>query len=275
MAGGSISDINQNGTGNRADITQNAANQDSFNYSTGTDNRATVSQNASRNVSVLLQNSYYEGNGENPATANQATVTQAAGSDNTFSYVYQDGRANIAQVNLSGAGIAKARQTTSGGYVNNAPAESVVLTIGVDNKAYVDQAADRAAANIYQGVDGKYELVTPTVGNTARIAQSASADDSRADILQGGSNNSATTTQYALNSDSYTTQTGNNNTALVSQDSGSGLLSTITQLANGNTAMTTQSGTNNTADVRQTSDGNMSTVNQSGSGSTATVTQGS
>ncbi|HVF93679.1 MAG TPA: hypothetical protein VM900_05135, partial [Sphingomonas sp.] len=165
MAGGSISDINQNGTGNRADITQNAANQDSFNYSTGTDNRATVSQNASRNVSVLLQNRYYGGNGSGPSTGNQATVTQAAGSDNSFSYVYQDGRANIAQVNLSGAGVVKARQAGSEGYVEgNGPAESVVLTIGADNKAYVDQAADRSEANIYQGLDGKYALVTPSVG---------------------------------------------------------------------------------------------------------------
>jgi hypothetical protein len=276
-AAGSISDINQNGDGNAAFVTQNGADGDSFLYQYDGGNSASVTQTGAKSVSTLIQ---YKGNVPKAAPlGNQATVNQI-GAD-TYSYLAQGGSGNVANVSLSGTGDANPRRNSSSAYAGSpdpatgVAAESEVWQEGTANKAIVEQIADSANARIYQGTGIRAGYTAPGgSANEAAIRQYAGATDSRADIYQDGSLNLATTLQTASNSTAMVNQDGVGNSSVVDQQSGSGHSASVTQYADSNQSFVTQNGTGNTAVVGQYSNGNVSSVNQGGSGNLATVTQG-
>jgi trimeric autotransporter adhesin len=277
-ADGSFSDVNQNGDGNTVAVTQNGADSDSFAYQYDGGNHANVTQNGDRSVSTMIQYGGYAG--QSGGLNNQANVTQN-GAD-TYSYLAQGGRDNVADVSLSGTGDPNPRRSSSSEYAGSpdpatgVAAESEVWQEGLSNKAAVEQIADSANARIYQGTDERNGYAAPGTGlaNDATIRQYAGATDSRADIYQDGVANVATTLQTASSSTAMVRQDGLTNISLVDQQSGSGHVADVTQYANGNFSSVVQNGTGNTATVGQYSDGNVSTVNQGGSGNAATVTQG-
>jgi hypothetical protein len=271
---GSISDVNQNGANNMANVTQSGANSDSFTYQYNGKNDATVVQSGAKSVNVLIQ---YEGNV--PVTTgpkNEAFVTQT-GAD-TYSYLAQGGKGNVANVTLSGTGDANPRRATSQEYTTGATgvaAESEVWQEGLSNKATVDQISNSSTARVYQGTGYPGYSVPGGTSNEATIRQYAGSDNSRADIYQDGDLNKAVTTQTAASSTALVFQNGTDNFSSVDQQSGSGHSATVTQAMAGNDSWVTQNGTGNSATVGQYSANNQSTVTQGGNGNTAAVTQGS
>ena len=177
-----------------------------------------------------------------PTDANGNSVKLVQSGSNNFSGTAQEGSGNLADIKVSGAGVSVAgRQATGAGYRNNEPPETDVWQVSDNNKAFIDQASDASRVTIYQGLDqvtGGYELALGA-GNYAKVTQTAAADRSRADVIQGGSDHIADVLQSGADNNSYVNQMG----------------------------------TGNTATVSQLSDGNLSTIDQSGSANTATVTQ--
>ena len=230
---------------NSASVTQGGVNNDSFvyQYNGASNNSVDVTQNGSNNATRTVQVGNY--NRSIDATNNSVTVNQTATSSNSLTTTAQEGTGNIADIKVSGAGVSVAgRQTTSSGYYNNEPPETDVWQISDNNKAYIDQASDASRVTIYQGleqpVQGQfgYNLALGQ-NNYAKVTQTAGADNSRADVIQGGDDNIANVTQSGLNSISYLNQYGTGNDATVIQSSDNNQ-SFITQNGNGNMASVTQ-----------------------------------
>jgi hypothetical protein len=265
---GSFSEVRQDGIGNSAGVLQTAANNDSFVRVEGNSNSATVTQNGSGNaqrVRVVGDPAL----GDGTPTGNVAITTQTATAHDNWSSTAQQGDNNRVEITQSGVGVRVATQTdrSYNNYRFNEPPEADVWQVSDNNKAYIDQASDASRVTIYQGLEqvpvgtGSYKYALGG-NNEARVTQLASADNSRADVIQGGSNHIANVTQSGLNSDSYVNQAGTGHTA------------TVSQTGSDNDSFLVQFGTGNTATVTQASNNNVSTIDQSGSSNTVTVTQG-
>ena len=184
------------------------------------------------------------GNIDGVASNNVAITTQTATARDNWSSTAQQGDGNRAEIRQSGVGERVSASRAYEDYRNNEPPEADVWQLSNDNRAYIDQASDASRVTIYQGLEqtplytGNYDY---SVGgnNVASVTQSASADSSRADVIQGGSNNTAYVTQDGFSSLSNINQTGTGQQAYVTQSSAD------------NNSFVVQAGSNNYASVTQ------------------------
>lgn len=265
-----VVDIGQDegSSNNSATVRQGGLNNDSFVYQFGagtSGNSADVTQNGTGNANRTLQYSGY--NRLEPATGNTVIVNQTATSSNSLTTTAQEGSGNLADIKVEGAGVSVlGRQTSSSAYYNEPP-ETDVWQISDNNKAYIEQASDASRVTIYQGLEQPvqaqfgYNLALGT-NNYAKVVQTAGADGSRGDVIQGGSDNIANVTQSGLNSISYLNQLGTGNEA------------GVTQTGDNNQSYLTQNGNGHDATVNQSSNGNVSNLLQNGNGNSAIVQQG-
>lgn len=300
----STSTVEQNGSGNQADVTQVNSNTSTVTQ-IGDNNVATVDQAdvATGNTSTVTQTA---------SGSNTADVDQFAGATGSFADVTQDGTSdgNLATIQQASAvnAIAESIQTDSvGGTVliqqgggtglNNfagAVQGDTSLVGGTAsgatnaNSTILQEGDNNSGLSVQAGAD-QISLInqfTVSSGNDATVVQGAfGGGSSDAFILQIGDGDSAEIAQNSSGNDADIGQGGgsgnfalidqgfvggagvggDNNTAITAQD-GSGNFSAIEQ--NGLTA-----GGGNLADVLQAGDNNTSFVVQDGSTLTATVNQ--
>ncbi|MGK7754270.1 MULTISPECIES: hypothetical protein [unclassified Roseovarius] len=276
-----VSDINQDGTGNLAEVTQSEDPNGVPGFSVPT-NMATINQlggnararieqsnpdqpNAPTNTASIDQNS--NGMPQNPPdgipsgfSLNGRIIQDGSGNDSS---IVQSGNPNQPPEDGAGSGVTARNEQT--GQDNT----STVLqnVFGQDANPFTD-------ANVYQ--DG--------VGNASNVQQRGSAalvdvfqigEGNFSDVSQGANEEmTASVTQNGENHSSEITQIARTVTASVDQ-SGSGQTSTIEQggQSRESNATVTQSGMGNTSDVNQTNTSAVATVTQSGTGGMSTFNQ--
>jgi hypothetical protein len=203
-----------------------------------TNNRVDVTQSGTGNAARTVQ----VGQRIRPTVASGNTVKLNQSGSNNYSGTAQEGSGNLADIKVSGAGVSVAgRQSTGAGYRDNEPPETDVWQVSDNNKAYIDQASDASSVTIYQGFEQTSAGYPLALGgnNLAKVTQTASADRSRADVIQGGSDHIADVVQSGADNQSYVNQLGLANIANVTQAS-AGNLSFVNQTGTGNVAVVKQ-----------------------------------
>jgi hypothetical protein len=256
--------VNQSGSRNTSNITQNAVNGENDESPNAL---ATVNQLSDDNKSDITQNSDAVASvTQSGGDYNVSSIEQQLNSDGAYATVVQTGALNASQVIQSADATATVNQT--GGYnhsfvTQNAAATANVTQGGIDNKAVIEQfaGADNAGATIIQDEEGATVPGYPS--NDARITQSA---DATGTITQTGDNNVSTIEQLASsgNSEATSTQNGAGNRSDIKQI-GSTTFAFVEQIGASNVSTITQDTANqHDANVRQEGAGNYSSIYQRG-----------
>lgn len=246
-----LADVSQEGTGNSADIYQR-----NYRFEFGTySSRVDVDQIGDNNEALVSSDGF-----GNNVSIEQGSDTRA--SDGQYASVTQNGSDNEATINQFGRGGADHTQIQDG-EGNKAIADNqwgssdgYQEQVGTDNYSLIRQNGSHDASVVQHGDD-----------NYSWIRQSAFSSD--ATFTQTGDNNQINADQRGVGSEMTIEQTGNGNTAGTAGFTNKGIF----QIGDGNSLDLTQTGDNNSAFVDQRGDNHSATISSVGDGNSASISQ--
>ena len=249
------SDIDQNGTGNTAEVDQTGGAEGTASINQG-NVFAAPNDEANNSFAKITQSEVSVGSPGFSVPTNSATINQTG--ENMGALVEQrnyngNGATNVVVIDQASNG---AGPTTAGGYSQ----EAVTTQLGEGNTADIDQGQTNASPPPNRS--GQQITVNQT-GDFNASTSDQRGNEANASITQSGAMNVSGVAQIGLEDFAVVTQSGNGNE------------STVDQTGNFNDAFVTQSGDGNISGVVQDggAQSSLATVNQDGSSNESNILQ--